>query len=192
MLVGTQLSTWAPRCTACGAGLLRQGVKHSKAESQLSLQSVYRAVSKGPATTLCYLLPPEGTAAPAIWRMGVPCSQGVSGFYFLGTPEIFSLHTVMQTASALGGLAQLYQSQLYLQRAFWRWREPEGSHIQLILTQVKILILYYFRLEAWVDLEEEGREGLSRAFVYRSIMDMKEPTFVLYLSCDTSLYQLIQ
>lgn len=103
MLVGTQLSTWAPRCTACGAGLLRQGVKHSKAESQLSLQSVYRAVSKGPATTLCYLLPPEGTAAPAIWRMGVPCSQGVSGFYFLGTPEIFSLHTVMQTASALGG-----------------------------------------------------------------------------------------
>lgn len=64
-LVGTQLNTWTPTCAACGAGLMCQSGKQSKAESQISRQSAHRTVSKGPATTLFYLLPPQGTAAPA-------------------------------------------------------------------------------------------------------------------------------
>jgi len=147
-------------CLQCWAAALKWETQQGKKTHQppVGLQdSFQRSTGNHPVLYPATI----GDSSPCHLKNGCPMSLVGARLLCPWHSWDFSISHRNGNSPSTGGLAQLYQSSTS--------REPfQGDMrlkgVQLTLTQIQIFILCYIRLEAWVDLGEEGRERLSRAF----------------------------
>lgn len=131
----------------------------SPVSSQDSFQGSCHHPVLSPATT--------GDSSSCHLKNGCPMSPRNARHLCPWHAYLFPLSHNNGNSLSTGGLAQWYQSNTSTEPFQGDLRLES---VQLILTQVYVFILYYFRLEACVDLEEEGRERLSRPFISTEVL----------------------